>query len=398
MYAAGCLTAAVGLALAHRLPGPVAPVARAGAVAAAALLATGTAATWWVYDRSELRTFDWLEELLPTGPGAHLVVSSGLDETSRPVAARWPGHPQTVVDLYHPALMTEGSIRRARRRVPPVPGTLPGRPDRLPAATGSADTVLAVFAAHELRRPDDRHALFAEFAPGTAPRRPPRPGRAPAGRRQHRGLRPRRPALLPPPDLAPGRGRSGSAPRRATADRRTRHRPLPHPRRHPDQHPDHRPDHHPDRHPDRKAPHTVTHLLTLDGQLRLVGAALIAMGALHLVLPRLIGWPADLAGTTLLTRQVSYVHLFFIALTCVLLGLLPLLLTRDLLAGGRLGTALLAAQTLFWGTRWIFEFAVFSPKLWRGDRLRTAAHATLSVLWTWVTAVFACALGTALGG
>ncbi|MFJ4675586.1 class I SAM-dependent methyltransferase [Kitasatospora sp. NPDC088783] len=164
MYAAGCLTAAAGLALAHRLPGPAAPLARAGAVAAVALLATGTAATWWVYDRSELRTFDWLEELLPTGPGEHLVVSSGLDETSRPVAARWPRHPQTVVDLYDPALMTEGSIRRARRLVPPAPGTLPGRPDRLPAATGSADTVLAVFAAHELRRPDDRHALFAEFA------------------------------------------------------------------------------------------------------------------------------------------------------------------------------------------------------------------------------------------
>ncbi|QKW23930.1 hypothetical protein HUT16_36840 [Kitasatospora sp. NA04385] len=142
----------------------------------------------------------------------------------------------------------------------------------------------------------------------------------------------------------------------------------------------------------------MTHLLTLEGQLRLVGAALIAMGALHAVLPRFIGWPSDLAGTTLLTRQVSYVHLFFIALTCVLLGLLPLLLAPDLLAGGRLGTALLAAQTLFWGLRWLFEFTVFSPELWRGDRLRTAAHVALSVLWTWVTAVFTCALVVTLRG
>ncbi|MEV7213462.1 hypothetical protein AB0O31_10285 [Kitasatospora cineracea] len=140
----------------------------------------------------------------------------------------------------------------------------------------------------------------------------------------------------------------------------------------------------------------MTHLLTLEGQLRLVGAALIVMGAFHAVLPRLIGWPSDLAGTTLLTRQVSYAHLFFIALTCVLLGLLPLLLAPDLLAGGRLGTALLAAQTLFWGLRWIFQFTVFSPELWRGDRFRTAAHVALSVLWTWVAAVFACALVVAL--
>ncbi|MEV8094756.1 hypothetical protein [Kitasatospora sp. NPDC085879] len=142
----------------------------------------------------------------------------------------------------------------------------------------------------------------------------------------------------------------------------------------------------------------MSQLLTLEGQLRLVGAALIGMGALHAVLPRLIGWPADLAGTTLLTRQVSYAHLFFIGLTCAVLGLLPLLLAPDLLAGGRLGTALLTAQTLFWGIRWLFEFAVFSPKLWRGDRLRTAAHVALSVLWTWVTAVFTCALLAALRG
>lgn len=164
MYVAGCLTAGAGLAVSYRLPGPAARLARAGAAAAAGLLVSSTAATWWVYDRSELHTFDWLDGLLPAGPGDHLVLSAGLDEASRPLAARWPDHPQRVVDLYDRATMTEGSIRRARRRVPPVPGTLAGRPDRLPAATGSADTVLAVFAAHELRRDGDRRALFAEFA------------------------------------------------------------------------------------------------------------------------------------------------------------------------------------------------------------------------------------------
>ncbi|MER7584116.1 hypothetical protein [Kitasatospora sp. NPDC097691] len=136
----------------------------------------------------------------------------------------------------------------------------------------------------------------------------------------------------------------------------------------------------------------MTELLTLEAQLRLVGAALLAVGLVHAVLPRAIGWPADLRGTTLLTRQVSYAHLFFIGLSCALLGLLPLCLAPDLLAGSRLGTALLAGQTLFWGLRWLFEFAVFSPKLWRGNPFRTAAHLTLSVLWTWVTAVFATAL------
>jgi hypothetical protein len=136
----------------------------------------------------------------------------------------------------------------------------------------------------------------------------------------------------------------------------------------------------------------VTALLTLEGQLRLVGLALVIMGAVHAVLPRVMGWPADLAGSTLLTRQVSYAHLFFIGLVCVLFGLLPLALAPELLAGTRLGTALLAGETVFWGLRWVFQFTVFPARLWRGNRMRTAAHIALAVLWTWVAAMFGYAL------
>ncbi|MFD0568084.1 methyltransferase domain-containing protein [Kitasatospora gansuensis] len=162
LYAAGCLAAGTGWVVARCLPGPAAVAARAGASAAVALLVSSTAASWWVYDRSGLHSFDWLDDLLPGGPGAHVVVSAGLDEASRPLAARRLDAAQRVVDLYDPVLMTEGSIRRARRRVPPVAGTVAGLPDRLPVASGSADTVFAVFAAHELRRAADREALFAE--------------------------------------------------------------------------------------------------------------------------------------------------------------------------------------------------------------------------------------------
>ncbi|MFJ3792681.1 class I SAM-dependent methyltransferase [Kitasatospora sp. NPDC090091] len=164
LYAAGALTAAGGWALARRLPTPAARLARAGVLAAGGLLVASTAATWCVYDRSELHGYTWLDELLPDGPGRHLVVSTGLDEASRPIAARHPAAPQRIADLYDPALTATGSIRRARRRVPPTPGSLPARPGALPAASGSQDSVLAVFAAHELRRPADRAALFAEVA------------------------------------------------------------------------------------------------------------------------------------------------------------------------------------------------------------------------------------------
>lgn len=164
LYAAGLATAAGGAVLAGLLPRGPRAVARTAAAAASLLLTASTAATWYVYDRSELYGYRWLDELLPGPPGAHLVVGTGLDEASGPLAARWPGSRQTTADLYDPALMTEGSVRRARRRVPPPRHALPGTPGGLPAGTASVDAVFAFFAAHELRRPADRERLFAECA------------------------------------------------------------------------------------------------------------------------------------------------------------------------------------------------------------------------------------------
>ncbi|MFG2908033.1 class I SAM-dependent methyltransferase [Kitasatospora sp. NPDC048286] len=169
MYAAGALTVVAAGALARRLPGPAAALARTAAATAAGYLAVSTLATWCVYDRSELHRYDWLPALLPDGPGDHLVVSTGLDEASRPIAERHPTARRRVADLYDPALTSSGSIRRARRHAPPTPGGIPARPGALPAGTGELDTVFAVFAAHELRRPADRTALFTEAARALRP-------------------------------------------------------------------------------------------------------------------------------------------------------------------------------------------------------------------------------------
>ncbi|SEM26846.1 methyltransferase domain-containing protein [Streptacidiphilus jiangxiensis] len=163
MYAVGATTVVLGWALARRLPVRPARLARAGAATAAALLVGSTAATWWVYDHARPFSFDWLDDLLPEGPGDHLVLSAGLDEAARPLAARHPGAAQCVVDLYDPALMTTGSIRRAHRLTGgAAQGALPGRPTALPVESAAHDSVFAVFAAHELRRREDREALFAE--------------------------------------------------------------------------------------------------------------------------------------------------------------------------------------------------------------------------------------------
>ncbi|MEV5609517.1 methyltransferase domain-containing protein [Streptomyces sp. NPDC052225] len=168
-YAAGLTAAATAAAVAGRLPRPVRRLARTGSAAALGLLAAATAASWCVYDRSDLYAYDWLAALLPRTPSSYAVVSCGLDEVSGPLAARWPGARQVSVDLYDPALTTEGSIRRARRRVPPPAHAVPGRPGALPLPAAGTDAVLLVFAAHELRRARDREALFAACARALRP-------------------------------------------------------------------------------------------------------------------------------------------------------------------------------------------------------------------------------------
>ncbi|MFD7874898.1 class I SAM-dependent methyltransferase [Streptomyces sp. NPDC059766] len=163
-YAAGAATAAAAALLAPRLPRTLRPLAWTGSAAALTLLCTATAASWHVYDRSGLYTYDWLEALLPRVPSAYVVVSTGLDEVSGPLAARWPQARRTAIDLYDRALTAEGSLRRARRRVPPPAHATSGRPQALPHPSHSADAVLLVFATHELRRAQDRELLFSECA------------------------------------------------------------------------------------------------------------------------------------------------------------------------------------------------------------------------------------------
>ncbi|MEV1025104.1 methyltransferase domain-containing protein [Streptomyces sp. NPDC050264] len=163
-YATGLATVALTTSLSGRPHRPLRALARAGAVSATGLLASATAASWYVYDHSGLYDYHWLEALLPDVPSAYVVVSTGLDEVSGPLAARWPTARQISVDLFDPELMTEGSIRRARRRVPPPEHSVPGRPHALPPESSSVDAVLMVFAAHELRTAADRERLFTECA------------------------------------------------------------------------------------------------------------------------------------------------------------------------------------------------------------------------------------------
>ncbi|GAA3211071.1 class I SAM-dependent methyltransferase [Dactylosporangium siamense] len=133
------------------------------AVPGAAGVAVSLVATWWVYDHSSLYHWRWALNLIPV-PTRYAVVSTGLDEISPTLRGLLPDAEPTLLDCYDPVVMTEHSVRRARKLNPPPAGSVPASAGALPVAEADQDAVFLAFAAHELREPAQRRALFAEVA------------------------------------------------------------------------------------------------------------------------------------------------------------------------------------------------------------------------------------------
>ena len=117
-----------------------------------------------IYDCSDLYRFEWLDRALRgAARGQFLFCHSGFDESSELLReklskdAGWQ-----VLDHFDESLMTEASIRRARRLFPPVSGTLPADYNRWPVEAPPADVIIGLLAIHELRSEAERSAWFSE--------------------------------------------------------------------------------------------------------------------------------------------------------------------------------------------------------------------------------------------
>jgi hypothetical protein len=131
--------------------------------------------------------------------------------------------------------------------------------------------------------------------------------------------------------------------------------------------------------------------MTLQIHLQIVGSLLLLLGLSHALMNRYFGWATELAGISLLTRQIFYVHTFFIALGVVLGGAVSLAFSTDLLNPTPLNRAILASMAFFWLCRLLAQFFVYDDAIWRGNPARTRMHIVFSLLWCYVTAVYSLA-------
>ncbi|MEM9259175.1 MAG: class I SAM-dependent methyltransferase [Bacteroidota bacterium] len=151
----------VGLVVAHWLGGGWWAL---GIIIAGGVLLTtfvSLIVSWYIYDHSDLYALNWLDPY----PDARSILNihAGFDETSALLAEKYPTAQLQVMDFYDPALHTEVSIQRARRRYPPYPGTEAVNTGALPLVPDSIDVIFVLLSAHEIRDDDERIHFFRQL-------------------------------------------------------------------------------------------------------------------------------------------------------------------------------------------------------------------------------------------
>ena len=134
--------------------------------------------------------------------------------------------------------------------------------------------------------------------------------------------------------------------------------------------------------------------MTLSIHLKIVGTLLMLLGLSHIFFNRFFGWEQELAAVSLLTRQVFFVHNFFIGLSVVLGGAASFFCANTLLRPDTLSRAVLAGMATFWLCRLLAQFVAYDCVIWRGDRFRTFMHVACSLLWCYITATYGIAFLT----
>ena len=119
--------------------------------------------TFYVYDRSNLYKFDWLDDLNISRTGRSLNFNAGFDETSVLLSSKYPGTLFCAFDFYDAGKHTEVSIKRARKAYGRFGDTARISTSALPVQDYFAENIFVIFAAHEIRDAAERVCFFREL-------------------------------------------------------------------------------------------------------------------------------------------------------------------------------------------------------------------------------------------
>lgn len=115
----------------------------------------------YVYDLSGLYQLNWIDQ----NNQENLIVNinAGFDETSQLLQEKFKYAKLIALDFYDPEKHTEVSIKRARKAYPPYPNTKQIKTADTALADNSADKIMVILSAHEIRNERERTEFFIEL-------------------------------------------------------------------------------------------------------------------------------------------------------------------------------------------------------------------------------------------
>ena len=123
--------------------------------------------------------------------------------------------------------------------------------------------------------------------------------------------------------------------------------------------------------------------------LRLIGACLIVQSFAHIHLHRRLKWREEAARMSPFNAAVFHVHIFFVCLVLVMMGLPCIIQPAIFLRPTPAGAWIAWSFSAFWAVRLYFQWFVYKADLWRGKRMETAVHWWFTCIWIALSGVFA---------
>ncbi|MEO6233094.1 MAG: methyltransferase domain-containing protein [Ferruginibacter sp.] len=117
----------------------------------------------YVYDISNLYTFNWLDKSYVQQNGDIVNINAGFDEISSLISEKYSPDNLHIFDFYDPKKHTEISIKRARNAYPPYIGTISINTTTLPVKDNSIDNIFLFLSAHEIRNEQEKNIFFKEL-------------------------------------------------------------------------------------------------------------------------------------------------------------------------------------------------------------------------------------------
>ncbi|MEO5777107.1 MAG: methyltransferase domain-containing protein [Flavobacterium sp.] len=118
-------------------------------------------ASFYVYDVSKMYQLDWIDR--NNEEKVILNINAGFDETSQLLQDKFNTAELIALDFYNPEKHTEISIKRARKAYHPFPNTKQIETTNLKLENDSADKIIVIFSAHEIRDEKERTLFFKEL-------------------------------------------------------------------------------------------------------------------------------------------------------------------------------------------------------------------------------------------